>query len=106
VHRYNAAGLPGLHDGRSKNGGKSRLNGGQMAELAEAARRDPDLACGSVVRWRRADLARLIAERLGVVLAERSVGARLRRLGSRRLCARPCHLDTFDNRVNVLSWCF
>ncbi len=28
-----------------------------------------------MVRWRRADLARLIAVRFGVVLAERSVGA-------------------------------
>jgi transposase len=91
VHRYNAEGLLGLRDGRAGNGGRSRLNGEQLAELAEAVRRGPDPAVDGVVRCRRADLARLIAERFGVALAERSVGAVLARLGFRRLCARPRH---------------
>jgi hypothetical protein len=38
-----------------------------------------------VVRWRRVDLARVIKSRFNVTLAERSVGAMLRRLGFRRL---------------------
>jgi len=44
-----------------------------------------------VVPWRRADLAREIAAKYGVVLAERSMSDVLRRLGFRRLVARPCH---------------
>lgn len=91
VHRYNAEGLAGLRDGRAGNGGRSRLSAGQLTELAEWVRRGPDPAADGVVRWRRADLARLIAERFGVVLAERSVGALLARLGFRRLCVRPRH---------------
>lgn len=91
VHRYNAQGLAGLRDRRAGNGRKSLLSEAQLAQLAEAVRRGPDAVPGGVVRWRRADLARLIAERFGVVLAERSVGALLHRLGFRWLCVRPRH---------------
>ncbi len=44
-----------------------------------------------MVRWRRADLARAIEARFGVVLAERSISTVLRRLGFRRLVVRPRH---------------
>lgn len=91
VHRYNEQGLAGLTDKRGKAGPKPRLSSAQEAELAVLVRRGPDLAEHGVVRWRRADLARVIAERFGVSLAERSVGAVLWRLGFRRLAARPRH---------------
>jgi transposase len=91
VHRYNAEGLPGLRDGRAGNGPRPRLTPAQEMEVAEWVRRGPDPATDGVVRWRRADLARTIAARFGVMLAERSVGAMLARLGLRRLCARPRH---------------
>jgi transposase len=90
VIRYNAEGLPGLRD-RHGGGPRRRLSPGQEAGLADMVRRGPDLAEHGVVRWRRADLARAIAARFGVVLAERSVGITLRRLGFRRLAARPRH---------------
>jgi hypothetical protein len=73
VHRYNADGLAGLRDRVGETGPKRRLLPEQEAEVAEWVRRGPDLAVHGVVRWRRADLARVIAERFGVVLAERSV---------------------------------
>jgi len=44
-----------------------------------------------VPRWRRVDLAAAVAKRLGVTLAERTVGALLRRRGFRRLPVRPRH---------------
>jgi transposase len=71
VHRYNAEGLKGLHN-RTAPGAKPRLSAEQ-----------------GVVRWRRIDLARLIEQRYGVKLAERSVGDLLRRLGFRRISVRP-----------------
>jgi hypothetical protein len=41
-----------------------------------------------VVRWRRIDLSRVIEQRYGVKLAERSVGELLRRLGFElKICA-------------------
>ncbi len=91
VHRYNEAGLVGLRDRRAGNGARPRLSAAQAAEVAEWVRRGPDPKVDGVLRWRRADLARAIAARFGVVLAERSVGAMLARLGFRRLCVRPRH---------------
>jgi transposase len=91
VHRYNIEGPAGLRDRVGETGPKPRLSPEQEAMVAEWVRRGPDLAERGVVRWRRADLARLIAERFGVALAERSVGHVLRRLGFRRLAVRPCH---------------
>lgn len=88
VHRYNAEGLEGLTD-RVAPGAKPRLSSDQQRELAELVRRGPSLAEHGVVRWRRADLGRVIAEQFGVKLAERSVGDLLRRLGFRRLSVRP-----------------
>src|SRR3954464_3671511 len=41
VHRYNAEGLPGLHD-RHRSGREPRLTPGQEAELATAVERGPD----------------------------------------------------------------
>ena len=88
VHRYNAEGLDGLHN-RTAPGAKPKLSAEQEREVAELVRSGPDLAEHGVVRWRRIDLARVIEQRYGVKLAERSVGDLLRRLGFRRISVRP-----------------
>src|ERR1700730_1443171 len=90
VLRYNAEGIPGLCN-RIAAGPKPRLTPEQQATVAELVRKGPDLANHGVVRWRRVDLARVIKTRFNVILAERSVGAMLRRLGFRRLSVRPRH---------------
>ena len=90
VHRYNAEGLPGLHD-RRRPGRKPRLTPEQEAELATAVDRGPDPERDGVVRWRRIDLKALIKARYDVELHERSVGKVLRRLGFARLSVRPKH---------------
>jgi transposase len=90
VHRYNAEGLPGLHD-RPRSGRKPRLTPEQGAELAAVVERGPDPDRDGVVRWRRIDLKALIEARFDVRLHERSVGKLLRRLGFARLSVRPKH---------------
>ena len=90
VHRYNELGLDGLRD-RHGGGTRPLLSPEQEAQVAERVRQGPDLAEHGVARWRRADLARAIKVRFGVVLAERSISDVLRRLGFRRLVARPRH---------------
>jgi putative transposase len=90
VHRYNAEGLAGLSD-RPSPGAKPRLSPEQTEEVARLVCEGPTLAVHGVVRWRRIDLSRVIEARFGVHLAERSIGALLRRLGFRRLSARPRH---------------
>jgi transposase len=91
VHRYNEEGLAGLSDRRGASGPKRLLSLEQEAEVANWVRSGPDLAEHHVVRWRRADLARAIEAKFGVVLAERTMSTVLRRLGFRRLVPRPRH---------------
>ncbi len=90
VHRYNTAGMAGLRD-RRKPGRRPRLSAAQEAEVAGWVRQGPDMATDGVVRWRRKDLAAKIAGAFDVVLAERSVGGLLKRLGFCRLSIRPLH---------------
>jgi transposase len=91
VHRYNAAGLAGLHDRPGRPGPKPRLTPAQTGEVARAVEAGTDLAEHGVVRWRRVDLRDFIDRRFGVRLHERTVGKLLRRLGFRRLSVRPQH---------------
>ena len=51
-----------------------------------------------VVRWRRADLKRVIAERFGVDYHERYVGTLLKKLGFSHISARPRH-PAQDERI-------
>lgn len=88
VHRFNERGLAGLSD-RKAPGPMPRLTPEQNAAVVELVRKGPDLAEHGVVRWRRADLSKVIQARFGVQLAERSVGTLLRRLGFRHLSVRP-----------------
>jgi transposase len=88
VHRFNEHGLAGLSN-RKAPGAKPRLSPEHEAELAALVRSGPDLAEHGVIRWRRIDLSKVIEDRFGVRLAERSVGAVLARLGFRHVSVRP-----------------
>ncbi len=93
VHRYNAEGLVGLVN-RGGAARPRRLSPAQMAEVAAWVEAGPDPERDKVVRWRRQDLQRRIAERFGVELHERTVGKYLAALGYRRLSVRPRHPRT------------
>lgn len=93
VHRYNAEGLAGLSD-RWKGVRVPRLAPAQMADLGAWVEAGPDLENDGVVRWRRQDLQRRIAEAFGVEVHERTVGKYLAALGYRRLSVRPQHPKT------------
>ena len=90
VHRYNAEGLAGLSD-RPLPGRAPMLNAEQMSELAAIVEKGPDPETDGLVRWRRIDLCRVVERRFGIRLAERTMGATLRRLGFAKLSARPRH---------------
>jgi len=51
----------------------------------------PDPETDGVVRWRRVDLQRVIEERFGVAMHERTVGKQLKALGFVKLTARARH---------------
>jgi transposase len=90
VHRFNKRGPDGLRDAWSK-GNPPRLSPDQQAELAQLVETGPERAVHGVVRWRRVDLQRLIAERFGVAYHKRTVGKILHQLGFSHLSARPRH---------------
>ena len=83
VHRFNAHGPDGLKDSWSK-GNPPRLSADQQAELAQLVETGPDRVVHGVVRWRRIDLQRLIADPWD---RRRPMFRRLR-LRSRRRCRR------------------
>jgi transposase len=102
VHRFNEHGPAGLVD-RTAPGAACRLTAEQEAELAALIEAGPDRARDGVVRGRCVDLQPLILARWQVAYHESTVGKLLRRLGFRRLSARPRHfgqdpaaIDTFN----------
>jgi transposase len=90
VHRFNAAGPEGLFD-HWTDGPKPRLSAGQLAEFAKIVETGPDREKDGVVRWRRVDLKRVIAEKFGVDFHERYVGTLLKKLGFSHISTRPRH---------------
>ena len=90
VHRFNTAGPDGLLDNWAS-GPTARLSAAQKAELPRSVETGPDKDVDGVVRWRRIDLKRVIAERFGVDYCERYVGTLLRKLGFSHISARPRH---------------
>jgi transposase len=97
VHRFNASGPKGLVDNRTE-GPKPRLSGEQLAEFAKIVEAGPDREKDGVVRWRRLDLKRVIAERFGVDFHPRYVGKLLKKLGFSHISARPRH-PAQDERI-------
>src|SRR6202142_1307416 len=84
------SGLEGLVDNWTE-GPKPRLSADQLAELAQMIEAGPDREKDGVVRWRRLDLKRVIAERFGVDFHPRYVGKLLKKLGFSHISARPRH---------------
>ena len=102
VHRFNAAGPDGLLDNWTE-GPKPRLSAEQLAELATLVEAGPDREKDGVVRWRRIDLKRVIAERFGIEFHERYVGKLLKKLGFSHISARPRHPAQDERTVEALK---
>jgi transposase len=88
VHRFNTSGPEGLIDNWT-DGPKPRLSAAQPAEFAQVVDAGPDREKDGVVRWRRIDLKRVIAERFGVDVHElcRKTSAQARLLAHERKAA-------------------
>ena len=79
-------------------GPKPRLSEEQRAQFAQIVEAGPDREKDGVVRWRRIDLKRVIAERFGVDFHPRYVGKLLKKLGFSHMSARPRH-PAQDERI-------
>jgi transposase len=90
VIRFNEGGPDALID-RHAGGTDPRLSAAQMAELATIVETGPDPEVDGVVRWRRVDLKRVVAQRLGIDFHERYIGVLLAGMGFSHVSARPQH---------------
>ena len=70
----------------------------QLAQFAKIVEAGPDREKDGIVRWRRVDLKRVIAERFGVDFHPRYVGKLLKKLGFSHISARPRH-PAQDERI-------
>ena len=90
VHRFNAEGPEGLYD-RPRPGTSCRLSEAQQQELVAIIEAGPDLAEHGVVRFRLCDLCALVKQRFGVTYQEQGLSKLIKKLGFRRISARPQH---------------
>src|SRR5277367_2278755 len=102
VHRFNASGPEGLIDKRTE-GPKPRLSAEQLAQFAKIVEAGPDRKKDGIVRWRRVDLKRVIAERFGVDFHSRYVGKLLKKLGFSHISARPRHPAQDERTVEAFK---
>ena len=97
VHRFNASGPDGLFDHWTE-GPKPRLSPEQLAAFTAIVEAGPNRKVDGVMRWRRIDLKRVIAEKFGVDYHVRYVGKLLKKLGFSHISARPRH-PAQDERI-------
>ena len=90
VLKFNAHGPDGLID-RKAPGQRPRLNDEHRAALAAVMESGPIPAVHGVVRWRIVDLCQWIFEEFRVAVSQQTLGRVLRKMGYRKLSARPRH---------------
>ena len=88
--KFNGAGPDGLID-RKPPGQSSRLNDRHRAALAGMIESGPIAAVHGVVRWRIIDLCQWVWEEFRVSIAQQTLSRELRKMGYRKLSARPRH---------------
>ena len=98
VVRFNAQGPDGLID-RKAPGQQPRLNEAHRAALAAIIESGPIPAVHGVVRWRIVDLRQWIFEEFRVVVAEQTLSRVLRKMGYRKLSARPRHYAQAEGAI-------
>lgn len=98
VVKFNAQGPAGLID-RKAPGQPSRLNDTHRAALAEVIESGPTPAVHGVVRWRIIDLCQWLWGTFHVSIAKQTLSRELRKMGFRKLSARPRHHEQREGAV-------
>ncbi len=90
VVKFNATGPDGLID-RKPPGQPALLNDNHRAALAAMIESGPIPAVHGVVRWRIVDLCQWVWDEFRISIARQTLSRELRKLGYRKLSARPRH---------------
>lgn len=88
VAAFNAHGPSGLIDGEAP-GQRPLLNPEQREALKRRVEAGPDPAVDEVVRWRLIDLGQWVFAEFGIAISKQTLSRILRRMGCRKLSARP-----------------
>ena len=102
VVKFNAQGPAGLID-RKPPGQPSRLSDANRAALATVVESGPTPAIHGVVRWRVIDLCQWLRDEHQVVVAKQTLSRELRRMGYRKLSARPRHHAQKEGAIDVFK---
>ena len=90
VVKFNAHGPDGLID-RKAPGQPPKLNHAHRAALMKMIEDGPTPVIHGVVRWRIVDLCQWVFEEFRIAIAEQTMSRELRKMGLRKLSARPRH---------------
>ncbi len=102
VLTFNADGPPGLVD-RKAPGQPSRLDAVHRAALVGQIESGPIPAIHGVVRWRVIDLCPWLFEEYGVPIAKQTLSRELRKMGYRKLSARPRHHAQAEGAIEAFE---
>jgi transposase len=100
--KFNADGPEGLID-RKAPGQPPRLNDGHRAALAAILESGPIPAVHGVVRWRIVDLCQWVFEEFRVAVSQQTLSRALRKMGYRKLSARPAITLRPRARLRILK---
>jgi transposase len=102
VIKFNAAGPAGLLD-RKPPGQPSRLTDADRAAVAAMIQAGPIPSVHGVVRWRIIDLCQWFWEERRVKVAKQTLSRELRRMGYRKLSARPRHHAQAEGAIEAFK---
>jgi transposase len=102
VLKFNAAGPAGLLD-RKAPGQPPKLNATHRAALAAQIESGPIPSIHGVVRWRVIDLCQWLFEEHKVNVAKQTLSRELRKMGYRKLSARPRHHAQADGAIEAFK---
>src|SRR3546814_5458830 len=100
--RFNAEGPDGLID-RKAPGASPLLDEEHRRALAQIVEDGPIPAAHGVMRWRLLDLAQWVWDEFSISISPQTLSRELRRLGYRKLSARPRHRK--GTRLNYSQKC-
>jgi len=102
VVKFNAHGPDGLID-RKAPGQPPKLTDAHRAALMKMIEDGPTPAIHGVVRWRIVDLCQWVFEEFRIAVAEQTMSRELRKMGLRKLSARPRHHAQDEEAAEVFK---
>lgn len=102
VMKFNAHGPDGLLD-RKPPGQPARLTDVHRSALVTQIESGPTPAIHGVVRWRIIDLCQWLFEEHKVIVAKQTLSRELRRMGYRKLSARPRHHAQAEGAIDAFK---